>query len=101
MVPSSFVRLTRRESVERGMPASLATWVCCAPASTCSTARRLQCHSNKKKASMCDTEGKSRIVQYEARRPPFMSFKIQHIDPESKFCQHLRLQLLETYYPRE
>jgi Insertion element 4 transposase N-terminal/Transposase DDE domain len=30
-----------------------------------------------------------------------MPFKIQHIAPESKFCQHLRLQVLETYYPRE
>ncbi len=30
-----------------------------------------------------------------------MSFKLQHIPPESKFCQHLRLQLLETCYPRE
>lgn len=30
-----------------------------------------------------------------------MPFKLQHIAPDSKFCQHLRLQLLETYYPRE
>ncbi len=30
-----------------------------------------------------------------------MSFKLQHIDPESKFCQHLRLPFLETCYPRE
>jgi len=30
-----------------------------------------------------------------------MSFKLQHIAPESKFCQHLRLQVLETCYPRE
>lgn len=30
-----------------------------------------------------------------------MSFKLQQIAPDSKFCQHLRWQLLETYYPRE
>ena len=30
-----------------------------------------------------------------------MPFKLQHIPPESKFCQSLRLPLLETYYPRE
>ena len=30
-----------------------------------------------------------------------MSFKLQHIPPESKFCQHLRLQVLERWYPRE
>jgi len=30
-----------------------------------------------------------------------MSFKLQHLAPESKFCQHLRMPLLETYYPRE
>ncbi len=30
-----------------------------------------------------------------------MSFKLQHIPPESKFCQHLRLPALERCYPRE
>ena len=30
-----------------------------------------------------------------------MSFKLQHIPPESKFCQHLRLPVLERCYPRE
>ena len=30
-----------------------------------------------------------------------MSFKLQHIPPDSKFCQHLRIQLLEACYPRE
>lgn len=30
-----------------------------------------------------------------------MSFKLQQIPAESKFCQQLRLQILETYYPRE
>lgn len=30
-----------------------------------------------------------------------MPFKLQHIEPESKFCQHLRLPFLETCYPRE
>lgn len=30
-----------------------------------------------------------------------MSFKLQQIPPESKFCQQLRLPLLETCYPRE
>ncbi len=28
-----------------------------------------------------------------------MSFKLQHIPPESKFCQHLRLQVLERLVP--
>jgi len=30
-----------------------------------------------------------------------MPFKLQQLAPESKFCQHLRMPLLETYYPRE
>src|SRR5512135_1519236 len=30
-----------------------------------------------------------------------MPFKLQQIPPESKFCQHLRLQVLEACYPRE
>src|SRR5260221_4413555 len=37
----------------------------------------------------------------EPRRPPFMSFKLQQIPLEGKFCQHLRLQMLEACYPRE
>src|SRR5436190_20646359 len=30
-----------------------------------------------------------------------MPFKLQHIAPESKFCQHLHLPFLERCYPRE
>lgn len=30
-----------------------------------------------------------------------MSFKVQHLEEESKFCHHLNLPLLERYYPRE
>lgn len=30
-----------------------------------------------------------------------MSFKLQQIPSESKFCQHLRMQVLETCSPRE
>ena len=30
-----------------------------------------------------------------------MSFKLQQIPSESKLCQHLRMQVLETCYPRE
>src|SRR5947209_14032134 len=30
-----------------------------------------------------------------------MSFKLQHIPPESKFCQHLRMPLLERWDQRE
>jgi hypothetical protein len=30
-----------------------------------------------------------------------MPFKLQHMAPESKFCQHLRVPFLETCYPRE
>jgi hypothetical protein len=30
-----------------------------------------------------------------------MSFKLQQIPLEGKFCHHLRLQVLEAYYPRE
>ncbi len=30
-----------------------------------------------------------------------MSFKLQQLPPESKFCQHLQVQLLEKWYPRE
>jgi Insertion element 4 transposase N-terminal len=30
-----------------------------------------------------------------------MSFKLQQIPSESKFCQHLRVQILEQCYPRE